>query len=118
MCRCPKPSSQSRGAKENELKALKSEPPPLDRKITAELAPRHDEKDGEEVKRDEPTRHVNRADVPAQSIGSKDSMVEHSHSIVIKLCHPLFALCSVLTDYNSKTAPSSVMPGAVFVYII
>lgn len=50
--------------KEDELKALKSE-----------LAPKHDEKDGEEVKRDEPAQHSNRTDVPSQSIGSKDSMV-------------------------------------------
>ena len=61
--------------KENELKALKSELAVLDRKITAELAPKHDEKDGEEVKRDEPTQHSNRTDVPSQSIGSTDSMV-------------------------------------------
>ena len=52
--------------KEDELKALKSELAVLDRKITAELAPKHDEKDGEEVKRDEQ---------PLQSIGSKESMV-------------------------------------------
>jgi hypothetical protein len=31
--------------KEDELKALKSELAALDRKITAELAPKHDEKD-------------------------------------------------------------------------
>ena len=61
--------------KEDELKALKSELAALDRKITAELAPKHDEKDGEEVKRDEQTQHINRADVEPQSIGSKDSMV-------------------------------------------
>ena len=61
--------------KEDELKALKSELAVLDRKITAELAPKHDEKDGEEVKRDGQTQHVHRADVPSQSIGTKDSMV-------------------------------------------
>ena len=38
--------------KEDELKQLKSELAALDRKIAAELAPRHDEKDGEEVKPD------------------------------------------------------------------
>lgn len=42
--------------KEDELKALKSELAALDRKITAELAPKHDEKDGEEVKSDEQTK--------------------------------------------------------------
>ena len=36
--------------KEEELKQLKSELAALDRKITAELAPKRDEKDGEEVK--------------------------------------------------------------------
>ena len=61
--------------KEDELKALKSELAVLDRKITAELAPKHDEKDGEEVKREEMTQHVNRADVEQQSIDSKDSLV-------------------------------------------
>ena len=61
--------------KEDELKALKSELAVLDRKITAELAPKHDEKDGEEVKRDDQTQHVNRADASSQSIGTKDSMV-------------------------------------------
>ena len=61
--------------KEEELKQLKSDLAALDRKITAELAPKHDEKDGEEVKREEPTQRVNRDDAPSQSIGSKDSMV-------------------------------------------
>ena len=41
--------------KEDELKQLKSDLAALDRKITAELAPKHDEKDGEEVKQDGPT---------------------------------------------------------------
>ena len=72
--------------KEDELKQLKSDLAALDRKITAELAPthevpddrmgvNHDEKDGEEVKRDDQTQHINRADAPSQSIGTKDSMV-------------------------------------------
>ena len=61
--------------KEDELKKLKADLAALDRKITADLAPKHDEKDGEEVKRDEHTQHVNRADDAAQSISSKDSMV-------------------------------------------
>ena len=37
--------------KEDELKQLKSDLAALDRKITAELAPKHDEKDGEEVQK-------------------------------------------------------------------
>lgn len=50
--------------KEDELKALKSELAVLDRKITAELAPKHDEKDGEEVRHNEQTQHINRVDAP------------------------------------------------------
>ncbi|ROT07520.1 hypothetical protein EEL49_07135 [Muribaculaceae bacterium Isolate-104 (HZI)] len=61
--------------KEDELKALKSELAALDRKITAELAPKHDEKDGEEVKRDEQPQQSQRVENPAQSSGSKESMV-------------------------------------------
>ena len=67
--------------KEDELKALKSELATLDRKITAELAPKHDEKDGEEVKRDEQAQHINRADAPSQSIGSKDTMVAEPEQV-------------------------------------
>mgnify|MGYP002550821322 CR=1 FL=1 len=61
--------------KEDELKALKSELAALDRKITAELAPKHDEKDGEEVKRDEQPQQSQRVENPAESSGSKESMV-------------------------------------------
>lgn len=61
--------------KEDELKALKSELAALDRKITAELAPKHDEKGGEEVKRDEQPQQSQRVENPAQSSGSKESMV-------------------------------------------
>ncbi|MDE6522351.1 MAG: hypothetical protein K2L17_05990 [Muribaculaceae bacterium] len=39
--------------KEDELKQLKSELTALDRKITAELAPTHDEIDDTEVKREQ-----------------------------------------------------------------
>ena len=39
--------------KEDELKQLKSELAALDRKITAELAPKHDENDGTEVKQEQ-----------------------------------------------------------------
>ena len=72
--------------KEDELKTLKSELSALDRKITAELAPthevpddrmgvNHDEKDGEEVKGEEPAQQSQRVENPAQSSGSKESMV-------------------------------------------
>ena len=58
--------------KEDELKQLKSELAALDRKITAELAPKHDEKDGEKVKRDEQPQQV---ETTVQSSGSKEIMV-------------------------------------------
>lgn len=55
--------------KEEELKGLKSDLAALDRKITAELAPKHDENDGEENKQ------VNTVEAPAQSTATKKSMV-------------------------------------------
>lgn len=72
--------------KEEELKQLKSELAALDCKITAELAPthevpddrmgvNHDEKDGEEVKRDGQPQQSHQVESPAQSTGSKESMV-------------------------------------------
>mgnify|MGYP001661263518 FL=1 len=61
--------------KEDELKQLKSDLAALDRKITAELAPKHDEKDGEKVKRDEQPNQSQRMEVPAQSPSPKKSMV-------------------------------------------
>ena len=61
--------------KEDELKALKSELAALDRKITAELAPKHDEKDGEEVNHQSVTQRVEVMDNQSQTSGSKESMV-------------------------------------------
>ena len=61
--------------KEDELKQLKSDLAALDRKITATLAPKHDEKDGEEVKRDGQSQLAQRVEAPEQSNGSKESMV-------------------------------------------
>ena len=66
--------------KEDELKALKSELAALDRKITAELAPKHDEKDGEEVRRDDKPQQSQRVENPAQSSSSKESMVAEPQS--------------------------------------
>ena len=66
--------------KEDELKQLKSDLAALDRKITAELAPKHDEKDGEEVKRDGQPPQTKRVDVPAQSNDNKESMVAEPQS--------------------------------------
>ena len=60
--------------KEDELKGLKSDLVVLDRKITAALAPTHDEKDGEEVKREEDLQSQG-VEVSGQSITSKKSMV-------------------------------------------
>jgi N12 class adenine-specific DNA methylase len=60
--------------KEDELKQLKSDLAALDRKITAELAPKHDEKDGEEVKHTD-TQRVEVRDNQSQTSGSKESMV-------------------------------------------
>ena len=58
--------------KEDELKQLKSDLAALDRKITSALSPKKEEQDGEEVKRDEQQQRV---ESPAQSTGSKESMV-------------------------------------------
>ncbi len=77
--------------KEDELKQLKSDLAALDRKITAELAPthevpddrmgvNHDEKDGEEVKRDDQPQQSQRVENQAQSSGSKESMVAEPQS--------------------------------------
>lgn len=61
--------------KEDELKALKSDLAALDRKITAELAPKHDEKDGEENKQQPDIQRVEVRDNQSQTNGSKESMV-------------------------------------------
>ncbi|MCM1140907.1 MAG: hypothetical protein NC453_20240, partial [Muribaculum sp.] len=63
--------------KEDELKQLKSELAALDRKIAAALAPKHDEKDGEEIKRDEPQqRHeAKTVEITPQSSEPKKTMV-------------------------------------------
>ena len=66
--------------KEDELKQLKSDLAALDRKITAELAPKHDEKDGEEVKQDGQPQQAQRVDVPAQTNSSKESLVAEPQS--------------------------------------
>ena len=66
--------------KEDKLKQLKSELAALDRKITAELTPKHDEKDGEEVKRNDQPQQSQRVDVSAQTNSSKESMVAEPQS--------------------------------------
>lgn len=72
--------SKYRG-KEDELKALKSDLATLDRKITAELAPKHDEKDGEEVKQHPNPQKVEVRDNQSQNSGSKESMVAEPASL-------------------------------------
>ena len=62
--------------KEDELKQLKSELAALDRKIAAELAPKHENKeDGEEVKREESPHTVQTIDAPTPDTDNKKSMV-------------------------------------------
>ncbi|MCM1141725.1 MAG: DNA methylase, partial [Muribaculum sp.] len=63
--------------KEDELKQLKSDLAALDRKIAAELAPKHDEKDGEEIKRDEPQQkqETKTVEISPQSSKPKKTMV-------------------------------------------
>ncbi len=65
--------------KEDELKQLKSELAALDRKIAAELAPKHDEKDGEEVKPNTQQQPAKVIEAPpssqSQSADDKKSMV-------------------------------------------
>lgn len=61
--------------KEEELKQLKSDLAALDRKITAALVPKKEEQDGEEVKRDGEPQQSHQVEAPAQSNGSKESMV-------------------------------------------
>ena len=66
--------------KEDELKQLKSDLAALDRKITAELTPKHDEKDGEEVNQDGQPQQAQRVDVPAQTNSSEESLVAEPQS--------------------------------------
>ena len=61
--------------KESELKQLKSDLAALDRKITAQLAPKKEEQDGEE------NNEVNSMDTPSQSSDSKKSMVAEPASM-------------------------------------
>ena len=61
--------------KEDELKQLKSDLAALDRKITAALAPKHDEKDGVENKQRTDTQKVEVRDNQSLSNDSKETMV-------------------------------------------
>ena len=61
--------------KEDELKQLKSDLAALDRKITAQLAPKKEEQDGEEVKQQPDTQRIEVRDNQTQTTGSKETMV-------------------------------------------
>ena len=75
--------------KEDELKQLKSDLAALDRKITAELAPKHDEKDGEEVKQQPDTQRVEVSDNQSQTSGTKESMVAEPVEVGYRHREPL-----------------------------
>ena len=78
--------------KEDELKQLKSDLAALDRKITAALAPKKEEQDGEEIKRDN-LHQSQRMEAPAQSPGSKVSMVaepQHCYQTPVPTIRPVF----------------------------
>lgn len=89
------------------MKALKAELATLDQKITAELATKHDEKDVEEVKRDEPPQ-CQRAEAPAQSPEAKETMVaepldrgygqHHKLNIPLVICD-----CNIASVGNLRT---------------
>ena len=93
--------------KEDELKALKSELAVLDRKITAELAPKHDEEDGKEVKHDDHAQSQ-RVEAPAQSPEAKETMVaepldrgydqHHKLNIPLVICD-----CKIASVGNLRT---------------
>ncbi len=61
--------------KEDELKQLKSDLAALDRKITAQLAPKKEEQDGEENKQQPDTQRVEVRDNQSQTNSPKESMV-------------------------------------------
>ena len=61
--------------KENELKALKSQLAALDCKITAALAAKNEEQDGEENKQQPDTQRVEVRDNQSQATGPKETMV-------------------------------------------
>lgn len=71
--------------KEDELKQLKSELAALDRKITAELTPKHNEKDSEEVKLDKTTQAANRSNSSSPSVNPQNSLVAEPLRLYEKL---------------------------------
>ena len=71
--------------KEDELKQLKSELAALDRKITAELAPKHDENDGTENKQEQsqqPQTEVKVETTKTIDVNTPDTTQENRPSMV------------------------------------
>ena len=100
--------------KEDELKQLKSELAALDRKITAELAPKHDENDGTEVKQEQSTQPQieDKAETSVKTVNvhTTDTPQGHKPSMVAE----------PFTEYNLSNRTSkanfSLSVGAVRAY--
>ena len=75
--------------KEDELKQLKSDLAALDRKITAALAPKKEEQDGDENKPQPDTQRVEVRDNPSQATGPKETMVAEPASPGYRQREPL-----------------------------
>ena len=75
--------------KEDELKQLKSDLAALDRKITAALAPKKEEQDGEVNKQQPDTQRVEVRDNPSQATGPKETMVAEPASPGYRQREPL-----------------------------
>ncbi len=75
--------------KEDELKQLKSDLAALDRKITAALAPKKEEQDGDENKPHPDTQRVEVRDNPSQATGPKETMVAEPASPGYRQREPL-----------------------------
>ena len=86
--------------KEDELKQLKSELAALDRKIAAELAPKHDEKDGEEVKPDTQQQPAKVIEAPPSS---QSQSTDDKKSMVAEPATPYRSI-----DYPTRIAPRSI----------
>ena len=79
-----KPSSPKTWGKEDELKQLKSELAALDRKITAELAPKHDENDGTENKQEQSPQQEVKSETTVKTVNvhTTDPPQEQKSSMV------------------------------------
>ena len=100
--------------KEDELKQLKSELAALDRKITAELAPKHDENDGTEVKQEQSTQ-------PQTEVKAETSVkTVNVHTTDTPQGHKPSMVAEPFTEYNlsnrTSKASFSLSVGAVRAY--